>query len=122
MSKHILNIGTKQFLSSLEKQNTRVTHIEWQPQAFGNKHAQNALDQLKDYKDQINQANQKALHQLDCAQAKLTGMALAGEVIPNMTKTTLLHAGPPIEWKNMSGPLKGAILGALVYETLAPTL
>ncbi len=31
-------------------------------------------------------------------------------------KKTLLHAGPPIEWKSVSGPLKGAVIGAILYE------
>ena len=36
-----------------------------------------------------------------------------------MTKNTILHAGPPITWDKMSGPLKGAIIGGLIYEGLA---
>jgi hypothetical protein len=28
----------------------------------------------------------------------------------------LLHAGPPIAWSDASGPLRGAIIGALIYE------
>jgi len=28
----------------------------------------------------------------------------------------LLHAGPPITWDRMSGPLRGAVIGALLYE------
>ena len=30
-----------------------------------------------------------------------------------------MHAGPPIEWERMSGPLRGAVIGALLYEGLA---
>lgn len=36
-----------------------------------------------------------------------------------MTKITILHAGPPIEWERMCGPMKGAIYGALKFEELA---
>src|SRR3989442_5443602 len=35
----------------------------------------------------------------------------AGPVLPD----------PPIEWERMSGPLRGAVAGALVYEGLAGT-
>src|SRR5207247_712097 len=28
----------------------------------------------------------------------------------------LLHAGPPIEWERMCGPMKGAIIGAILFE------
>jgi hypothetical protein len=31
----------------------------------------------------------------------------------------ILHAGPPIEWKRMCGPTRGAVMGALIYEGLA---
>ena len=30
-----------------------------------------------------------------------------------------LHAGPPIGWDRASGPLRGALIGAAVYEGLA---
>ncbi|TFG93589.1 MAG: DUF1116 domain-containing protein, partial [Candidatus Atribacteria bacterium] len=46
-------------------------------------------------------------------------IGIAEEVIPGMTKKTILHAGPPIKWEKMSGPLKGAVIGALIYEGLA---
>ncbi|MBI4610152.1 MAG: DUF1116 domain-containing protein [Candidatus Rokubacteria bacterium] len=38
-----------------------------------------------------------------------------------MTRDTLLHAGPPIAWERMSGPLRGAVIGALLYEGFAGT-
>lgn len=43
----------------------------------------------------------------------------AYEIFPNMDKYTLLHAGPPVDWETMSGPMKGAVLAALKYESLA---
>ncbi|NLL48905.1 MAG: DUF1116 domain-containing protein [Firmicutes bacterium] len=42
--------------------------------------------------------------------------------LPGMTKTTIGHAGPPLKWDDMCGPLQGAVLGAIVYEGLAETL
>ena len=38
-----------------------------------------------------------------------------------MKGRTLLHAGPPIDWKRASGPLRGAIIGASLYEEWAET-
>ena len=34
---------------------------------------------------------------------------------------TLLHAGPPMAWKDASGPMRGAIIGAVIYEGWADT-
>jgi NifU-like protein involved in Fe-S cluster formation len=39
-----------------------------------------------------------------------------------MTRTTILHAGPPAAFENMSGPMQGAVTGALVFEGLATDL
>jgi len=47
------------------------------------------------------------------------GIELARKVIPGMTERMFLHAGPPIDWETMSGPMKGAVMGAAIYEGLA---
>ncbi len=66
-------------------------------------------------------ANKEALERVLSARPMLVGMGKAGEVIPEMGERMLLHAGPPIEWERMSGPLKGAIIGAMLYEGWAST-
>ena len=42
-------------------------------------------------------------------------------VIPGMKENMILHSGPPIQWERMSGPMRGAIIGALIYEGKAET-
>ncbi len=69
--------------------------------------------------DKIKQANKEAIDKLLSAQPTLVGIGTAGKNIPGMTKTTVLHAGPPITWDKMSGPLRGAVIGGLIYEGLA---
>lgn len=70
-------------------------------------------------KEKIEQANQEAMEKLLKAQPTLVGLGTAGKDIPDMNKKTILHAGPPVKWEKMSGPLKGAIIGGLIYEGLA---
>lgn len=67
----------------------------------------------------INKANAEALERLQKAQPTLVGIGVAIDNIPGMTRKTILHAGPPITWDRMSGPLRGAIIGGLIYEGLA---
>lgn len=67
----------------------------------------------------IEQANQQAVERMVSARPMLTGLATARDVIPGMRDNLLLHAGPPIEWARMSGPLRGAVIGALLLEGLA---
>ncbi len=67
----------------------------------------------------IGQANRTAVERMMSARPLLKGVAPAREVIPGMRDGLLLHAGPPIEWDRMSGPLRGAVIGALIFEGLA---
>lgn len=67
----------------------------------------------------ISEANQEAVKRMIAAHPALEDIAPAINVIPGMTRKTILHAGPPIEWDNMCSPMKGAIVGALLFEGLA---
>jgi hypothetical protein len=67
----------------------------------------------------IEQANTTAVNRLMEARPILKSVAPAREVIPGMKDNLFLHAGPPIEWEQMSGPLRGAIIGAMLFEGLA---
>jgi hypothetical protein len=67
----------------------------------------------------IDNANQTAVNRLIEARPILKSVAAAREVIPGMKDNLLLHAGPPIEWERMSGPLRGALVGAMLFEGLA---
>ena len=67
----------------------------------------------------IEAANKTAVDRMMDARPVLTGIAPARSVIPGMKDNLVLHAGPPIEWERMSGPLRGAVIGALLFEDLA---
>jgi hypothetical protein len=67
-------------------------------------------------KIEIDKANQTAIEQMISARPILKTVAAARDVIPGMRDGLLLHAGPPITWERMSGPLRGAVIGALLFE------
>ena len=69
----------------------------------------------------IDRANMEAIARVMAATPVLTGVARAGDVIPALGNDLLLHAGPPIGWERMSGPVRGAVIGALLYERRART-
>ena len=71
--------------------------------------------------DIIENANKEALEIIQNGQPTLIGLGVAGEVIPGMAKDLFLHAGPPITWEKMSGPLRGGVMAGLMYEGLAST-
>ena len=64
----------------------------------------------------IEQANSEATDRMMAAHPVVIGLGKALEVIPGMHEDLLLHAGPPITWARASGPMRGAITGALIFE------
>ncbi|MBS3976827.1 MAG: DUF1116 domain-containing protein [Syntrophomonadaceae bacterium] len=69
----------------------------------------------------IDLANQEAVRRMMGARPVLVDIGRARDVIPGMKDNLFLHAGPPITWDRMSGPLRGAITGGLIYEKMART-
>ncbi|MBT4429530.1 MAG: hypothetical protein HOC91_03350, partial [Nitrospinaceae bacterium] len=70
----------------------------------------------------IEKANTEALGRLFGAEPVWVDVRPAGEVIEGLGEGILLHAGPPIAWERMCGPLRGAVAGAIVLEGWAGTL
>jgi hypothetical protein len=64
----------------------------------------------------IEKANAHVVEQMMEARPVVTGVAKALDVVPGMHENLLLHAGPPITWERMAGPMKGAMVGALIFE------
>jgi len=69
----------------------------------------------------IDRANAEAIKRVMAATPVLTGVARARDVIAGLGEDVLLHAGPPLTWDRMSGPVRGAVIGALLYERRART-
>ena len=73
----------------------------------------------------IEKANAEATERMMEARPVLVGLGKARDVIPGMRDNLLLHAGPPLTlrgdpqggaWERASGPMRGAITGALIFE------
>lgn len=69
----------------------------------------------------IKAANQECLGRIQEGTASWVDVRLAREVVPGMTERTVLHAGPPMTWDKMCGPMRGAIIGASMFEGWAKT-
>jgi hypothetical protein len=64
----------------------------------------------------IEKANAYVVERFMEARPVATTMAKALDIVPGMHDNMLLHAGPPVTWERMSGPMKGAMIGALLFE------
>ena len=107
-------VGPELFAAALVAQGVPVRRVDWRPPP-----AAEALASL--WCDTVDAANRVALDRLLAAHQILVDVRPAIDVVPGMTRETVLHAGPPIAWERMSGPLRGGIVGALIYEGLATT-
>lgn len=110
-------VGIDLFAHELERQGVTVDTIEWAPPASG----ADALQHLVPLTSWVAAANEETSRRLREARPILVGIARAGDVIPGMDERTFLHAGPPIDWVDMTGPMRGAAMGAALFEGLADT-
>ena len=121
------NLGSRLFADSVRLQGRPVVHIDWTVPCGGD---QNLFDTLRRIETSevevggkqvslarlVEVANARALEAINASHPVVVGIGRAAEVIPGMSDDLLLHAGPPIAWDRMCGPMKGAIVGALIYE------
>jgi hypothetical protein len=57
-----------------------------------------------------------SLESLDTTPVVLTGVRAAGEVLAELSQRRYLHSGPPIDLHEIPGPMRGALIGALLFE------
>ena len=70
----------------------------------------------------IEEANQQAIERRVAGDPVLVDVIPAAKAIPALKERMILHAGPPIEWDRMCGPMRGAIMGIAVFEGWANDL
>ncbi|HEY3584723.1 MAG TPA: DUF1116 domain-containing protein, partial [Casimicrobiaceae bacterium] len=119
----VVNVGLPGFAQDLHSQHVAVVQVDWTPPARGNAELVALLARLAEAGDaRIASANAQALQRLLDADPVLVDVVTAGDVIPDLGDRVVQHAGPPIGWDRMCGPLRGAIAGAIVYEGWARDL
>ncbi|MDB1125451.1 YlbE family protein [Vibrio algarum] len=118
----VLNAGLTSFATNINHAGGNANSISWQPPASGNKEAGLGLATLIN-QPEIELANEVAMERYLSAIPTLVDVATASDAIPALAqKRLILHAGPPIAWNSMCGPMQGAILGAILFEKWASTL
>lgn len=115
----VVNVGMEVFKENCQRANAAAIQVDWRPPA---EVAAGAERTLARHAARIEKANQRVVEIIQAGAPKLVGLDLARNVIPGMTEDTILHAGPPITWERMCGPMRGGILGGLLYEGRAASL
>ena len=118
----VVNLGLAGFADDLRRNGAPVVHVDWSPPGVSPE-VLAALDNLQEAaRERIAAANRKAIEIMLAAEPVWCDVRPAGEVIEGLGDRMILHAGPPIEWNRMCGPMRGAIAGAIVLEGWADDL
>ncbi|MQA02178.1 MAG: DUF1116 domain-containing protein [Streptosporangiales bacterium] len=111
----VVNTGLDLLADALECQEVRVSRTDWRPPLPGTDPAALArvlADRRRD------DANATAAGRLLAAGAELVDVLPARDVL-GLDRGQFCHAGPPIDWARASGPMRGALIGAVLYEGMA---
>jgi hypothetical protein len=111
----VVNVGLRQFVDPIRLTGAKAVHLDWAPPGQGDRAIGDALARLI-AEPRVEAANAKAYARYLAATPVLEGIGRARDVLPRMGRRMLLHAGPPIEWARMCGPMQGAIVGAILFE------
>ena len=118
----VVNIGLPGFAGELAGLDVPVVHVDWAPPAGGDPELAAVLSRLA-ADAAIEAVNGRAVQRMLEGEPVLVDVMPAAQAIPALADgRTILHAGPPIEWERMCGPMRGAICGAIVLEGWAGDL
>ena len=117
----VINIGIQSFTEPIIEFGGEALQFTWRPRAGGNKKLIRILNELDKRADEIDAANEKVVERLVSSQPFLTDVRPAYELVPELDseEKIILHAGPPIKYENMTGPMQGACIGAMLFEDWA---
>ncbi|HET8614740.1 MAG TPA: DUF1116 domain-containing protein [Actinomycetales bacterium] len=109
----VVTVGAELFADALRDQGVAVTPVEWRPPVGRTQEALATVvgDPRRD------EANATALHRMLSAGAELVDVLPAAEAL-DLQPGSFLHAGPPLTVERASGPMLGALMGAVLFERL----
>ena len=97
----VVNIGLESFNESIGKFGGESVQYNWKPIAGGNKKLIRILNAMAKM-DSIEVGNQQVIDRMRESQPFLVDVVKAKTVIPVLNTRALLHAGPPIQYHEMT--------------------
>ena len=110
----VITAGVDLLSQALVDQAVQVSTVDFRPATLGQEQALARV--LAD--PRVAEANALAVQRMMAVRAQLVDVIPASQAL-GLTKGQFLHAGPPITWDRTSGPLRGALIGAMIFEGLA---
>jgi len=112
----VVTAGAELLADALDQQGVATCRVDWRPPAEGTGAVVASV--MSDPRREA--ANAKALEAMLSAEARLVDVRPASEAL-DLPPGHFLHAGPPVDWDRASGPMRGALIGAVLFEGLAET-
>jgi hypothetical protein len=112
----LVTAGVELFDASLRDQGVEVTTVDWRPPVDDT--ADELARILAD--PRTADANATALERITAAEPHWAGVTTAADAL-GLGRGQFLHAGPPITWTRASGPMRGALIAAMLLEGMADT-
>ena len=112
---HVINVGLPLFADELARLRVPAIGVDWRPPAGGDPRLAALLSRLWERRAEIDAANRRAFDLLVNGEPVLVDCRPAREAL-ELPDRVVLHAGPPLAWERASGPVRGAVLGAIRYE------
>ncbi len=110
----VIATGISLLADAAARQAAEVTTVDWAPPMPGTESDLAVV--LADLRRTA--ANERAAVRMLGVRAHLVDVVPAGQAL-GLGRGEFLHAGPPITWERASGPLRGALTGAAIFEGLS---
>ncbi|MFI6939013.1 DUF1116 domain-containing protein [Streptomyces sp. NPDC050418] len=116
----IAAVGVPDFADVPRTGGAEVTALDWRPPAAGEPELAWRLAELTGH-PAVEAANREAVARLLAVRPVWTRVLPARGALPALDDRTsgrrlLLHAGPPIAWPDMCGPMRAGVIGAALLE------
>ena len=112
----VVTAGASLLADALDVQGVTTLRVDWAPPVDDSGAAVAAV--MGDLRRRA--GNALALERMLAAEAALVDVRPAAEAL-GLERGQFLHAGPPVTWERASGPMRGAVVGAVLLEGLADT-
>jgi hypothetical protein len=112
----VATAGVGLFAEALREQAVVVSEADWQPPMEG---TETDLATVMGDPRRV-EANALAARRMTSSTAALVDVVPAREAL-GLEPGSFLHAGPPLTWDRASGPMRGALIGAVLFEGLSDT-
>lgn len=114
----VVNVGLESFAETASTgPGSEVMHLDWRPPMDADPATASLIASLLS-QPTIEEANVRAHSAYLAADPTAVDVLPAASAIAGMAdgRRVLLHAGPPIDWASMCGPMRGALVGAVLFE------